>query len=92
LLTLINEYTDWNRPIEHPINLLDSTADILGDALVVAPIIETGDLHSKWTLSHQTSHPQSTSSEPRPQKSFFYVFVYQVFDILFNCVSDRISI
>ncbi|CAG2105239.1 unnamed protein product, partial [Medioppia subpectinata] len=32
-LTLMNEYTDWNRPVDHPINLLDSTVDILGDAL-----------------------------------------------------------
>ncbi len=81
MLTLINEYTDWNRPIEHPINLLDATADILGDALVVAPIVETGDIHSKWT--QQASHPTSSaqtqhSADSRPQKSFFYVFVYQV--------------
>ena len=88
LLTLINEYTDWSRPSEHPINLLDSTADILGDALVVAPLMETADLFTKWTQYHHSasssssSHSSSASgpSETRG-KSFLYVFVYQVHQI-----------
>ncbi|XP_054158657.1 neuroligin-4, X-linked-like [Oppia nitens] len=86
LLTLINEYTDWNRPIEHPINLLDSTADILGDALTVAPMVETGDLHTKWTSSSTgtgssssstAAHTGANSDSNRQHKTFFYVFVYQ---------------
>lgn len=44
---MINEYTDWSRPSEHPINLLDSTIDILGHALVLAPLIETVELYAK---------------------------------------------
>ncbi|CAG2110350.1 unnamed protein product, partial [Medioppia subpectinata] len=81
LLTLINEYTDWNRPIEHPINLLDATADILGDALVVAPIVETGDLHTRWTSGAGTTgggqSGHASGADNRPHKTFFYVFVYQ---------------
>lgn len=46
----MNEYTDWNWPSEHPINLLDSTVEILGDALVVAPLIRTADLFAKSIL------------------------------------------
>ena len=84
-LTLMNEYTDWNRPVEHPVNLLDSTVDILGDALRVAPLIESGDLHSKWISSQTTSAQQlpaygnaGPQSESRTAKQFFYVFAYQV--------------
>lgn len=80
---MINEYTDWNRPIEHPINLLDSTADILGDALIVAPIIDAANLHSKWKTAHPASSQSSSSSpliasETRDARSYFYVFAYQV--------------
>ena len=44
--TLVNEYTDWTRPFLHPISLLDSLVDIFSDALVVAPAISVGLLHS----------------------------------------------
>ena len=49
-MTLINEYTDWSRPGEHPINLLDSLADIMGDALIVSPLIQTGDANVRAVL------------------------------------------
>ncbi|KAH9392400.1 postsynaptic membrane assembly, partial [Tyrophagus putrescentiae] len=44
--TLANEYTDWTRPFLHPISLFDSLVDIFSDALVVAPVIRVGLLHS----------------------------------------------
>lgn len=49
LLTLINEYTDWSKPVEHPLNLLDSLIDILSDALVVSPLIKAADFNVKLT-------------------------------------------
>lgn len=49
-LTIVNEYTDWTKPVQHPINVLDGTADALGDALVVAPLIRTGNYHSHVQL------------------------------------------
>jgi hypothetical protein len=78
-LTLINEYTDWTRPVEHPINLLDSLLDIMSDALVVAPVIETGDLHSRPLMPTKPYHRLSSSARPQTRgKTFFYVFVHQV--------------
>ncbi|CAG2169935.1 unnamed protein product [Oppiella nova] len=46
-LTIVNEYTDWTRPALHPISTFDSIADSFGDALIVAPIIRAGLLHSR---------------------------------------------
>ncbi|XP_067118597.1 neuroligin-4, X-linked-like isoform X1 [Centruroides vittatus] len=45
-LTIVNEYTDWTRSVPHPISTLEATADALGDALIVAPVIKVGNLHS----------------------------------------------
>lgn len=45
-LTIVNEYTDWTKSVQHPINILEATADALGDALIVAPVIKVGNLHS----------------------------------------------
>lgn len=63
LLTIINEYTDWTRPFFHPISLFDSLVDIFSDALVVAPVIQVGMLHSKsskgsyfYSFTHQTEN------------------------------------
>lgn len=46
LATIVNEYTDWDRPVQHPINIRDETLEALSDAQVVAPVINTADLHS----------------------------------------------
>ncbi|XP_054273018.1 neuroligin-4, Y-linked-like [Macrosteles quadrilineatus] len=46
LATIANEYTDWERPVQHPINIRDETLEALSDAQVVAPVIHTADLHS----------------------------------------------
>ncbi|XP_023233121.1 neuroligin-4, Y-linked-like [Centruroides sculpturatus] len=45
-LITVSEYTDWTRPTQHPVNMMESTADILGDALFVAPIVRAGMFHS----------------------------------------------
>ncbi len=42
-LTLSNEYTDWERVIQHPLNLRDSVIEALSDAQFVAPAISLGD-------------------------------------------------
>jgi neuroligin len=46
LATIVNEYTDWERPVQHPINIRDETLEALSDAQVVAPVVHTADLHS----------------------------------------------
>uniref|UniRef100_A0A182VQ40 Carboxylesterase type B domain-containing protein n=1 Tax=Anopheles minimus TaxID=112268 RepID=A0A182VQ40_9DIPT len=46
LATIVNEYTDWERPVQHPINIRDETLEALSDARIVAPAVQTADLHS----------------------------------------------
>ncbi|KAG5314035.1 NLGN1 protein, partial [Acromyrmex insinuator] len=53
LATIINEYTDWERPVQHPVNIRDETLEALGDANTVAPATRTADLHSQ---SHRNSY------------------------------------
>ncbi|CAH1404710.1 unnamed protein product [Nezara viridula] len=68
--TVVNEYTDWERTVLHPINTRDATVAALSDAQFVAPVVATGDLLSK----------PIHSSSPKTHRSFFYVFDYQTKD------------
>nr|CAI5838400.1 unnamed protein product [Callosobruchus analis] len=42
-----NEYTDWDKPIQHPINIRDSTMEALSDGHTVAPLIRVAYLHAR---------------------------------------------
>ncbi|KAK9737957.1 Carboxylesterase family [Popillia japonica] len=42
-----NEYTDWDKPIQHPINIRDSTMEALSDGHTVSPLIRVGYLHAR---------------------------------------------
>ncbi|ENN77160.1 hypothetical protein YQE_06299, partial [Dendroctonus ponderosae] len=53
LATIVNEYTDWERPVQHPINIRDETLEALSDAQFVAPVVHTADLHS---AEHRNSY------------------------------------
>lgn len=53
LATIVNEYTDWERPVQHPINIRDETLEALSDAQYVAPVVRTADLHS---TEHRNSY------------------------------------
>lgn len=68
-LTLINEYTDWSAGGGEQ-NFIDSLTDILGDALVVAPLTNAVNLHLK--LAGQKSRSTTNNNV------YSYVFVYQV--------------
>ena len=46
LATVVNEYTDWEKSVIHPINMRDETLEALSDAQYLAPLIKTADLHS----------------------------------------------
>jgi neuroligin len=46
LATIVNEYTEWERPIQHPIGTRDETLEALTDAQYVGPVTQTADLHS----------------------------------------------
>ncbi|CAN7996040.1 unnamed protein product, partial [Ixodes hexagonus] len=64
LLTIVNEYTDWTRSVQHPVSILEETAEALSDALVVAPVVEAGSLHAA-----ATAHGERSSTH-------FYLFGY----------------
>ncbi|XP_055715412.1 neuroligin-4, Y-linked-like [Phlebotomus papatasi] len=67
--TVVNEYTDWERTSQHPINTRDAAVAALSDAQFVAPLVHTGD-----TLAPPPALPGQEKSGP---KCFFYVFDYQ---------------
>ncbi|XP_043283676.1 neuroligin-4, X-linked-like isoform X2 [Venturia canescens] len=79
--TVVNEYTDWERTVQHPKNTRDSCVQALSDAQFVAPLVQTGDL---FTLRH-TKKPNNPHAAPIPDsereplpKTYFYVFDYQM--------------
>lgn len=104
---MINEYTDWSRPSEHPINLLDSTIDILGHSLVLAPLIETVELYAKSmpdrfpynTKNNKDatfdfayhSHDHHQQQDSKSGKIFFYVFQNNPKSISFESLSSTSS-
>ncbi|GAB6019884.1 hypothetical protein CHUAL_001419 [Chamberlinius hualienensis] len=60
---LNNEYTDWTKPVHHPINIRDATMEMIGDAQFVAPLVKAGNLHSAgyintyfYVFEHQTAN------------------------------------
>jgi len=73
--TIVNEYTDWERTVLHPINTRDATIAALSDAQYVAPLVHTGDM-----LSQPKTPAADDLNKERRTKSFFYVFDYQTRD------------
>ncbi|XP_054287822.1 neuroligin-4, X-linked-like [Macrosteles quadrilineatus] len=63
-VTIVNEYTDWERTVVHPVNTRDATVAALSDAQYVAPVVKTADLFSSasrgatyfYVFDHQTKH------------------------------------
>ncbi|KAL5274555.1 Ces3.2 family protein [Megaselia abdita] len=70
--TIINEYTDWDRTSQHPINTRDTAVAALSDAQFVAPIVRTGDLLAPPA-------PPNLQDKVGP-RCYFYVFDYQTKD------------
>lgn len=70
-LTVVNEYTEWSKPDQHPINILDSTTDAMSDALIIAPLVRTGNFHSRV-------------QDPKKPRTFQYVFTHQTEDALYS--------
>ncbi|XP_015588144.1 neuroligin-1 [Cephus cinctus] len=42
-----NEYTDWDKPVLHPINIRDSTMEALSDGHTVAPLMRIAYYHAR---------------------------------------------
>lgn len=39
VLAITAEYTDWSRPVQHPVHIRDLTAEALHDACFVSPVV-----------------------------------------------------
>lgn len=68
-----NEYTDWERPILHPIPLRDATVEALSDCLVVGPALQVALIHSRrkgktFVLHFSHVHTSKVDSEHSPYK------------------------
>ncbi|XP_015588030.1 neuroligin-4, X-linked [Cephus cinctus] len=81
--TVVNEYTDWERTVQHPVNTRDACVQALSDAQFVAPLVQTGDLftlrHMKKPNNPHVAPISEDEREPMP-KTYFYVFDYQTKD------------
>lgn len=88
---MVNEYTDWERTVQHPVNTKDACVQALSDAQFVAPLVQTGDLftlrHTKKPNNPHIAPVPESEKEPMP-KTYFYVFDYQMKDGDYPQVSD----
>ncbi|MCP9257032.1 Neuroligin-1 [Dirofilaria immitis] len=64
LAALINEYTDWDNPKDHPKTIRNGVLAALSDVLFVAPLIETARLHS-------------TDDEREASNTFMFLFAHE---------------
>ncbi|XP_023245257.1 neuroligin-4, X-linked-like [Copidosoma floridanum] len=51
-----NEYTDWDRPVLHPINIRESTMEALSDGHTVAPLMRVAFYHARRGASTYFFH------------------------------------
>ncbi|ALC46886.1 CG34139 [Drosophila busckii] len=94
--TIVNEYTDWDRTSQHPINTRDTAVAALSDAQFVAPIVRTGDILAansppasssssggggSATPSGVNAAASTSAGSMQPSgRCYFYVFDYQTKD------------
>lgn len=64
MLAITAEYTDWARPVQHPVHIRDLTAEALHDAAYVAPVtVAANQLASTtrttflYVLDHRPDEP-----------------------------------
>ncbi|XP_075150944.1 neuroligin 4 [Haematobia irritans] len=87
--TIVNEYTDWDRASQHPINTRDTAVAALSDAQFVAPLIRTADIFAANSPPPMSSSgggggggtaSASTQYSNQYGRCYFYVFDYQTKD------------
>ncbi|XP_078043376.1 neuroligin 5 [Augochlora pura] len=67
-----NEYTDWDKPVLHPINLRDSTMEALSDGHTVAPLMRIAFYHARRgakTYFYHFSHQTKDTGKPQGKDS-----------------------
>nr|CDJ80083.1 Carboxylesterase domain containing protein [Haemonchus contortus] len=55
LAAIINEYTDWENPRDHPKSIRNGVLAVLNDVLFTAPLIETLRMHSADEVRKEAS-------------------------------------
>lgn len=74
--TVRNEYTDWDKPIVHPINVRDSTLEALSDGHTVSQILRLATVHARrggpTHLFHFNYQPKDTDYHEVGMSSTFY--------------------
>ncbi|KAI5634722.1 carboxylesterase family domain-containing protein [Phthorimaea operculella] len=64
-----NEYTDWEKPIQHPINIRDATLEALSDAAGAAPALRLAQLHARRGSTTYVAHfAHQTRDADYPQR------------------------
>ena len=68
-----NEYTDWDKPILHPINIRDATMEALSDGHTVAPLMRIAFYHARRGAKTFLYHfNYQTKDSDYPQVCFEY--------------------
>lgn len=69
VLAITAEYTDWARPVQHPVNIRDLTAEALHDACYVSPVtVSANQLYTParssylYVLDYRPSDPDPVVS------------------------------
>ena len=73
--SIITEYTDWENSMRHPVSVSHKTLEALQDALYVAPIVETGDVHSSLN-KNSWFYLFNYQSKNSPYKQVSHINVY----------------
>ncbi|OXU25995.1 hypothetical protein TSAR_009173 [Trichomalopsis sarcophagae] len=64
-----NEYTDWDKPVLHPINIRESTMEALSDGHTVAPLMRIAFYHARRGASTYFFHfNYQTKDSDYPQR------------------------
>ncbi|XP_041988644.1 neuroligin-1-like [Aricia agestis] len=58
-----NEYTDWEKPIQHPINIRDATLEALSDA-AAAPALRVAQAHARRGAPTYFAHLAHATRDP----------------------------
>ncbi|XP_071547656.1 neuroligin-4, Y-linked-like [Panulirus ornatus] len=81
VLAITAEYTDWARPVQHPVNIRDLTAEALHDASFVSPVAVTANQLSTparssylYVLDYRPDEPDPVTGPDTPLNELVYVF------------------
>lgn len=84
-----NEYTDWDKPIQHPINIRDSTMEALSDGHTVSHLVRVAYLHARRGAKTYFFHfGYQTKESDYPQVSMLSIF-FNFFQSLQDYVTFR---